>query len=251
MLRFKHKKSHSVYKGSPNKRLYAIGDVHGCYTQMRKLLALIEADFHQANEKKNRESVIVFLGDLIDRGPNSKDVLEYLISSPPRFAKTYCLKGNHEEMLLKVLRDDPALIPQWLVYGGASCVESYRIDSQKLSTLEPDDMQIILRKYIPASHLNFIDDMHDCINFGDFFLVHAGVDIELSRDEQNPSTMRWIREPFLKSKKDLGYRVVHGHTITPKPDITINRIGIDTGCYDSGVLTALVIEDETLRYIST
>ena len=248
MFGFNSLKKANKFSGSPGKRLYAVGDVHGCYDEMYDLISLIEKDNAALDPK---DCIIVFLGDLIDRGPDSRAVLEYLITSPPEFAKTYCLKGNHEEMLLSVMRNEAERIPQWLTYGGKSFVESYGVDIDMLSSLDAYDMQHILRKYIPSSHLDFVDGMLDCISFEDYFLVHAGVDPEVSREDQEPKTMRWIREPFLSSKTKLGYRVVHGHTIESEPVFTQNRIGIDTGCYETGILSAIVIENEDIRVIST
>ncbi len=250
MFKRKASKSEKVHAGSDNKRLYAIGDVHGCYAEMQSLLDMIKADHTALPEK---ECIIVFLGDLIDRGPESQKVLESLISSPPDFAKTYALIGNHEEMFLRALKDDPILIPDWLTYGGDTCVQSYGLDPEKLRGLDPADMQVVLKKYIPQSHIDYIETLYDSINFGDYLLVHAGIDPALDRDAQDPRKVRWIREPFLSYTKPLGYRVVHGHTITEtfEPVITHNRVGLDTGCYDTGILSAAVIEGETLRILST
>lgn len=241
-------KPQQLPSGSPGKRLYAIGDVHGCYKEMCTLLELIEQD-NTALEPK--ECIIVFLGDLIDRGPASQQVIEHLIVSPPKFASTYHIVGNHEEMFLRALLDEPTLIPQWLSYGGGSFVESYGLDPDSLKGLDPAFMQVVLKKYIPKEHIEFMQSMLECINFGDYFLVHAGVDPSLGRDEQDPRQLRWMREPFLSYDKPLGYMVVHGHTIIEHPIINVNRVSVDTGCYKTGVLTAAVIEDQKIRTLST
>lgn len=243
----KRKKPESEWVGSPGKRLYAIGDVHGCFDEMIRLLDQIERD-HQSRPSK--ECIIVFLGDLIDRGPNSREVLDYLIKSPPNFARIFWLIGNHEEMFLRILRGESELIESWMVYGGRECVESYGLTSEQMIGQTDDALQVMIRKRVPKSHIDFLARGVESIRFGDYLLVHAGVDPEKPVTDQDPRQMRWIREPFLSHDKPLGLMVVHGHTISDHVEVLPHRIGVDTGAYRGGALSAVRIEDNEVQPIS-
>lgn len=243
----KKKKPDTVWRGSPGKRLYAIGDVHGCFDEMINLLVAIEEDHRSRPEK---ECVIVFLGDLIDRGPHSSRVVEFLIKSPPRFAKVFCLMGNHEEMFLRILRGEAGLIESWMAYGGRECVESYGVDPEQMIALTDDAIQVMIRKRVPQSHIDFLSQCVESIRFGDYLLVHAGVDPERPVLDQDPRQLRWIREPFLSHDKPLGLMVVHGHTVSDVVELMPHRIGVDTGAYRGGKLSAVRIEDDEVQAIS-
>lgn len=235
------------WSGSPGKRLYAIGDVHGCFDEMVRLLMLIEND-HKSRPAK--DCIIVFLGDLIDRGPHSSRVVEYLIKTPPRFASVYCLLGNHEEMFLRILKGEADLIEDWLAYGGRECVESYGLTAEQMLGQSNDAIQMMIRKRVPKAHIEFLAGCIESISFGDYLLVHAGIDPEKPIDEQDARQMRWIREPFLSHDKPLDMKVVHGHTITPDVEHLVHRIGVDTGAYAGGKLSAVRIEGTEVEVIS-
>lgn len=220
-------------------RIYAIGDVHGRLDLLQQLLGMIEAD-DAAREPS--ETHIIMLGDLIDRGPDSAGIVDLFLNRPPAFATVHQLMGNHEEMLLNLI-DGPSeeAIVHFLRYGGRETFESYGVPQIMLDLPDRHPPSALL-DHIPAAHRAFFRSMGDAIRVGDYLFVHAGVRPDVPLEEQAPSDVRWIRKPFLESDADHGVMVVHGHTISAAPDIRRNRIGIDTGAYASGVLTALGIE---------
>lgn len=242
-------KQQSTPKKAPKgKRLYAIGDVHGCYDEMIRLLGIIESDHASRNPK---ECIVVFLGDLIDRGPDSFRVIEHLVSTPPTFSQNYFLIGNHEEMFLRILNGDAELIKRWLTYGGRSCVESYGVNYEKTIGHSADTMQLMIKKKVPKAHVEFLGDLLESITFGNYVLVHAGVNPKKPLDEQKGRDMRWMREPFLSWKKKLDYRVIHGHTIESEITALPHRIGVDTGVYETGVLSAVRLEDHQIGLLNS
>jgi serine/threonine protein phosphatase 1 len=232
--------------GSPGKRCYAIGDVHGRLDLLEEILRSIEAD-HSSRSPK--EAAIVMIGDLIDRGPDSRGVIERLKDRPPRFAKTYCLLGNHEEVLLRGVAGEPRLLPSWLEHGGYACAQSYGVGIGDLFGKDAVHIQDVLREAVPPDHLSFLASFVDSLSFGDYLFAHAGIRPGTPLSMQRGQDLRWIREEFLDSPADHGFVVVHGHTISTEPEIRFNRIGIDTGAYQTGVLTGLRIEDDDREVI--
>lgn len=234
-------------KGPTGKRCYAIGDVHGCLDLLRSLVAKIEADIAL---RPQRETSIVFLGDLIDRGPDSRGVVEFVRRLAPASAKVYLILGNHEEMLLRGLSGEPDLIPQWLGHGGLACAVSYGVAPQALSGGTLKQLEAVLRSAIPQAHLDFLADGLDCARFGDFFLTHAGVRPGIRLDQQAPRDLRWIRDGFLDVDTDPGAVIVHGHTISDDIDHGPHRIGVDLGAYRTGRLAAVRLEDDEIQGLS-
>lgn len=226
-------------------RAYVVGDIHGRLDLLGQLLELIEQD---ARKRRELKITIVFLGDLIDRGPASADVVERLRTYRPSFANTAFLMGNHEEVLLRVLDGDSALLGQWLNFGGAECLRSYGGDPIAVRKMQPEQAIALVNRCVPDTHAEFLRSFADTISFGGYLFVHAGIRPGTSLADQSQTDLRWIREPFLEDERDHGYVVVHGHTITERAELRSNRIGIDTGAYRTGVLTALVIE-ETDRWL--
>jgi len=220
-------------------RLYAIGDVHGRDDLLTELLAAIEAD---SNRRGPAKLVFVFLGDLIDRGASSREVVERLRSYRPAGARLVFLAGNHEEVLLRILDGEARLVPDWLRFGGAECLRSYGADPESLRKMAPGQAVAAIGFAIPASHVEFLRGFHDTFRAGDYLFVHAGIRPGIPLAEQTPSDLRWIREPFLTDGAEHGFLVVHGHTIRESVDQRVNRIGIDTGAYRFGVLTAIALE---------
>jgi serine/threonine protein phosphatase 1 len=225
--------------GPRRHRAYAIGDVHGCSELLDRLLSAIEADIATRPQKKIS---IVFLGDLIDRGLGSAQVLERLRTYSPDGAAVHFVMGNHEEVMLRVLEGDIDLLTSWLRFGGAETLRSYGLDSSELTTQSKEDLIGRIRQAIPAEHQEFLDGFADSISFGDYLFVHAGIRPGIALSEQSQEDLRWIREPFLQDESDHGSIVVHGHTITNQVEFTANRIGIDTGAYSTGTLSALAID---------
>jgi serine/threonine protein phosphatase 1 len=235
-------------KGQAGCRAYAIGDVHGRLDLLDTLLRKIEEDRASRPPKK---TFIVFLGDLVDRGPNSAGVVERLRRYRPEDARPVFLAGNHEEVFLRVLGGDEEIFAKWMSFGGAQCVASYGVDPDQLSRVDEKEAIRLIRSAVPAEHRAFLESFADTFRFGDYLFVHAGIRPGVAIDRQDRADLRWIREPFLTDSKEHGCVVVHGHTIVDQVDERRNRIAIDTGAYQSGVLTALGIEDEQKWYLST
>jgi len=225
-----------------------VGDVHGRLDLLDQLLDKIHADLA---ERPARKVLLVFVGDLIDRGPNSAQVIERLRTYSHRGVSTEFLLGNHEEVLLRILAGEAELITKWRWFGGTECLGSYGVDTAEFAKLSEDEALEIVRGAIPPEHIEFLEGFDDSCRFGDYLFVHAGIRPGIAIDQQRQSDMRWIREPFLFDDTDHGLIVVHGHTITPQAEVRANRIGIDTGAYRSGVLTALAIEGSRSWFLDT
>lgn len=229
-------------------RAYAIGDVHGRADMLDNLLERIEREIA---EKPQKKVSIVFLGDLVDRGPSSAEVVERLRTYSPQGASVYFVMGNHEEVMLRVLAGEAELIASWLRFGGAETLRSYGVDPDQLERM-PDPAAVHwLREAIPAEHRAFLKSFSDSIAFGDYLFVHAGIRPGVPLSEQAQSDLRWIREPFLGDSSDHGVVVVHGHTITNAVEVTPNRIGIDTGAFCTGTLSALAVDGRERWLIRT
>lgn len=240
--------SRRLPEGKPGARAYAVGDIHGRLDLLDELLGAIEDDISAAPVG---EVFLVFLGDLIDRGPDSAGVVQRLLDYRHPGVRSVFLGGNHEEVLLNVLEGAPGVVEDWLRFGGAECVRSYGVDVAALKRLDESKAAILLRDAIPPSHVKFVAEMGDTFRFGDYLLVHAGIRPGVPLDEQTRRDLRWIREPFLSDECNHDMIVVHGHTVTDQVDERENRIGIDTGAVYTGRLTALVLEGSTRRYIVT
>jgi serine/threonine protein phosphatase 1 len=234
--------------GANGYRAYVVGDIHGRLDLLEELLAKIHAELqHRPSEK----TLLVFVGDLIDRGPASALVLERLWTYRRAGVEPMFLLGNHEEVLLRILGGDARLIAQWRRFGGSECLQSYGVDSSQFAHLSDEQALAIIREAIPREHVRFLESFADSCRFGDYLFVHAGIRPGVDLDQQSQNDMRWIREPFLLDDRDHGFVVVHGHTISGEPEMLANRIGIDTGAYRSGVLTALAIEGTERWLIDT
>jgi serine/threonine protein phosphatase 1 len=220
-------------------RAYVVGDIHGRLDLLDRLLGDIERDIAA---RPPRKTLLVFLGDLIDRGPASAQVIDRLRSYKAAGVRTVFLLGNHEEVLLRILDGDTSLVPSWLRFGGAECLRSYGADPRQIAALDQTLVVAAVRETIPKEHQAFLRSFVDTCRFGDYLFVHAGIRPGVSIDQQLQSDLRWIREPFLFDESDHGCVVVHGHTIAPEIEERSNRIGIDTGAYRTGILTALALE---------
>ena len=225
--------------GPRGHRAYVIGDIHGRLDLLDALLGNIHREL---DERPPRQALLAFVGDLIDRGPSSAQVVERLRTYRRAGVRTMFILGNHEEVLLRILGGDSGLIAKWRQFGGSECLQSYGVEPGQLANLTDADALASVRKAIPKKHVEFLESFADSCRFGDYLFVHAGIRPGLAVEEQRQADLRWIREPFLEDDRDHGFVVVHGHTITPEVEERANRIGIDTGAYRSGVLTALAIE---------
>jgi serine/threonine protein phosphatase 1 len=241
-------KGRPVARVPEGERVYAIGDVHGRLDLLTDILLRIQAD----DEKRPpARTTVILIGDLIDRGPCSAQILDMLIYDRPRFAVFRFIMGNHEEAMLRSLAEgaDPRA-NGWFQFGGIETLESYAVPLATLTDYE-GVLSDELRRYVPRDHLFFLMDMEPMIQIGDYVFVHAGIQPGLTLDKQDLSEMRWIREPFLSDTTCREFVVVHGHTIAERPVFRRNRIGIDTGAYRTDRLTAIGLERDRCWLIQT
>ena len=228
-------------------RLYCIGDVHGRVDLLRELHAMVARD---ADAFDGRRTVI-YLGDLIDRGLQSREVIDLLLDEPLAGFESVHLMGNHEQTLLDFL-EYPQQAAGWLAWGGRETVLSYGVSLPPgLRAPDPDEVREGLLERVPETHLDFYRAMQLYHTSGDYLFVHAGIRPGIPIREQSDSDLLWIRNEFLASEDDHGHVVVHGHSISEKVDERHNRIGIDTGAFRTGVLTCLVLEGGERRLLQT
>lgn len=235
----------------PDGRLvYAIGDIHGRDDLLGRLLGAIEQD---ALAHADLMPVLVLVGDYVDRGTSSREVLERLIDGlPPRFERV-ALMGNHEAAMLEFL-DGGEDGPAWLRYGGLETLQSYGVPMPRLPTARQDHDALRERalERIPARHLAFLRGCALWHVEGDYLFVHAGIRPGVALERQAADDLLWIRGEFLGSSSDFGGRVVvHGHTVCHRPQVRTNRINVDTGAYASGRLTAVALFGDQRRFIAT
>jgi serine/threonine protein phosphatase 1 len=221
----------------PDQRVYAIGDIHGRLDLMAAMIGAVEAD---DRARSAADTTVVLLGDLVDRGPHSSGVLRAARIWQER-RNLRLLRGNHEDMFLESL-EDLQVFRSFLQYGGRETVLSYRVDATAFEEAEPEEAQAMMIAAVPREDIEFIAEFEDFVVIGDYLFVHAGIRPGRPLLDQSPQEMRWIREPFLSHLDYHEHVVVHGHTIVDEPEIYHNRIGIDTGAYMSGRLTALALE---------
>lgn len=230
-----------------DRRVYAIGDVHGRADLLLRLLDLIVAD----NARRGPLPLqIILLGDLIDRGPQSAEVIESMLlamDSP----KTRFLKGNHEEVFIRAARGDVGAAHFCRRIGGAETLASYGLRLSEQENMSDAAIAEWMLQHIPHAHVDFLDGFEDSIEIGDYVFVHAGLRPGVSIRDQKPADLRWIREQFLNHDKPFERIVVHGHSISETIDERPNRIGIDTGAYHSGRLTAIGLQDDERWFLDT
>ncbi len=230
-------------------RVYAVGDIHGRLDLIEKIHELIAAD---ATDFDGSRKVVIYLGDYIDRGEKSRQVVDFLLDNPlPGFENIY-LKGNHEDSLIKFL-SDTSIGSAWMRYGGNSTLYSYGVIASGSSWDQRslEQMQAYLKRNLPLRHLEFYQALKAGHIEGDYCFVHAGVLPGVPLEKQKEENVLWIRGEFLNSKANHEKVVVHGHTIRPEPEILPNRIGIDTGAYSSGILTCLALEEDNQSFLHT
>jgi serine/threonine protein phosphatase 1 len=225
-------------------RWYVIGDVHGRCDLLDALISAIDADDAGAEPAA---STAVFLGDLIDRGPESAGVVAVTRAWQHR-RPVRCLAGNHEEMFLESFTD-LEMLRHFLRHGGRETILSYGLDRDRYNTLTLEELQEEMARLVPAEDRAFLSGLEEWIEVGDYLFVHAGIDPARPLEEQRRSDMLWIRERFLRHTDPFSHVVVHGHTIFDSVEDTGHRIGIDTGAFRTGRLTALVLEGSARRTI--
>ncbi len=218
-------------------RVYAVGDIHGRCDLFEAMVTAIEAD---DAARGRAQTTVVLLGDLIDRGPDSAGVVR-LARGWSGQRRVRVLLGNHEEMLLGAL-ESHVVLRSFLRYGGRETVLSYLSDPAAYHQADLDEVLALIRATLPQADLDFIRRSEDLIAIGDYLFVHAGIRPGVALEQQRRADLRWIREPFLSHKGSFGPVIVHGHSIFETPFIGHNRIGIDTGAYRTGRLTALGLQ---------
>jgi serine/threonine protein phosphatase 1 len=231
-------------------RIYAIGDIHGRLDLLDELLQMIRLDDQEQAPVHRR--TLIFLGDYIDRGAESRGVVERLLTGIPSGFECICLKGNHEEFLLRSLTD-PSTVPLWMANGGMETLGSYGVIRRDLpgAPIRAQYLGPALEKALPEKHLAFFRRLPLWVTFGDYFFVHAGVKPGVPLAEQDEYDCLFIRDPFLSSRSWFGKMIVHGHTPVLEPEVRSNRIGIDTGGFFTGHLTALRLEGEERGFLAT
>lgn len=231
----------------PGLRVYAIGDIHGRADLLSALMRQIEAD---DRARGAAELQLIFLGDLIDRGPQSAEVVEQAMRIA---AELPCrlLMGNHEEVFLKSLDGDERALRLFLRIGGRETILSYGMDEATYNRLDYAELLAALPGLVPPAHRAFLERFEDLIEIGDYVFVHAGIRPEIALAEQRANELRWIRDEFLDHPGPHPKIVVHGHTITSEVEWRPYRIGIDTGAYASDRLTALALEDDQRWTVAT
>jgi len=230
-----------------NPRVYVIGDIHGRSDLLDRIVEEIKRDIE---EKPAAETLTVTLGDYVDRGPDSRGVLDRLIGNP--FPTKYIgLKGNHEE-LFEAFLSDPTVASQWRRLGGLETLHSYGVPVASLMIGKGfEEASSALRQAVPQEHLSFLASLKLSMSVGEYFLCHAGVRPGVPLEHQRAEDLLWIRDEFLSSKRSFGKLVIHGHTPAESPEVLPNRINIDTGAFVTGRLTCLVLEGASRRFLST
>jgi len=230
-------------------RVYAVGDIHGRLDLLDDLLGRIEDD---RLARLPARTTLIFLGDLVDRGPQSAAVIERLATLPATVADAVrFITGNHEEIFLDALAGDAKALRLFCRVGGRETVLSYGMDAGEYERLDYAELAARMVELVPASHRTFLLGFEEMVTIGDYAFVHAGVRPDIPFDRQSSADLRWIRSGFLDHRTPLERMVVHGHTIEATPAFRPHRIGIDTGAYETGILTALGIEGEGTWLVQT
>ena len=211
-----------------NERIFIIGDIHGCLEMLKRLMERIA--WHPERDG------LIFLGDYIDRGKDSKDVVDYILAISKISSSVCCLKGNHEAIFQEYLAGD--YFNNFLINGGDATLDSYRLGNEL-------DRDVV----IPSEHIVFLQSLSLWIELPDYYVVHAGFRPGVSIEGQTEEDMVWIRDPFLVSDYDFGKRVIFGHSPFPEPFVMDNKIGLDTGAVYGNMLTCLELPDLRFHYV--
>ncbi|MEE3627733.1 metallophosphoesterase family protein [Nitrospirillum sp. BR 11752] len=241
--------------------VYAVGDVHGELGLLRQLLDIITQDHARLVARHGPLTpVLVMLGDYVDRGPDSRGVIDLLRGGTDVTGRTladrvpgftvHCLRGNHEQSMMDFLADPLAAL-RWLDFGGPATLRSYGLPAvmEGPSVLQAVALSEALAAQLPPSHRRFLDSLSYQVVYGDYAFVHAGIRPGRPLAEQTPEDMLWIRAPFMLAEGPHEKVIVHGHTIVPEVDILPNRIAVDTGAYRSGRLSAVALHGTDIRVL--
>ncbi len=230
------------------RRVYAIGDIHGRNDLLNKLIEKIISD---DGDRGDAKSEIIFLGDLVDRGPDSSGVIETAMRLKQELGDVRFLMGNHEEVYLKAAEGNEKAAKFFNRIGGKETILSYEITMKEYLGMDNAELAERIPQLFPQKHVDFIKGFEDMIIVGDYAFVHAGIRPGVPLEEQTPNDMRWIREEFLSSKEPHEKVIIYGHTIDNDVIEKANRIGIDTGAYYTEKLTAIGLEGSDHWYLDT
>ena len=240
---FNKTRSPRSHPSTEGRLIYAVGDVHGHLDALDPLIKVIGKDALASSPAER--PLLIFVGDYVDRGPASAGVVDLILSLKAQAAfEVHCLKGNHEEALLQFL-GEPGFGPTWAEYGGAATLASYGVHPPTSRT-DTDVWDITAQAFaavLPPAHLAFYQSLELMITVGDYGFVHAGIRPGIALDDQTERDLLWIRNPFLEWTGRHEKIIVHGHTPLEAPQLLPNRIGIDTGVYATGILTAVRLDE--------
>lgn len=239
---------HVHYSLKPNKRVYVIGDIHGCNHLLQPVLDKIISDSKQYLNQK--ELIIITLGDYVDRGPNSKHVIDLLLTHVPHYFHAIYLQGNHE-VYMRAFIEKPQENTAWLEYGGRETLISYGVAPPETNDFENlNHVAGELLQKMPNSHFNFLHNLKEYFILDDYFFVHAGIDPDIPLDKQTVEALTSIRSKFINHKGHFqNKKIIHGHTPVEQVDIQPHRINLDTGAYLTGKLTAAIFENDTVELL--
>jgi serine/threonine protein phosphatase 1 len=224
----------------PGERIYAIGDVHGRLDLLADLLGMIRRD--QAGRPEARVRVIL-LGDVVDRGPDSAEIVRRLMSYTRASNRFVVLKGNHEQMMVESVQGAMATMQAWLGLGGVATLKSWGVAADVLAEKQIPPIAKAARKVVSDAELRWLDERPLTYASGDYLFVHAGIRPGVPLADQHPGNLLWIREPFLSWDGPHPAFIVHGHSArSERPEFRGSRVGLDTGAFRTGKLTALGLE---------
>jgi serine/threonine protein phosphatase 1 len=229
-------------------RVWAIGDVHGRRDLLEDLLLQIQAEEAQRDPAQVQ---IIFLGDLVDRGPDSKGVLDLVAGLKRGPTQVRVLRGNHDDVFLRAVKGDSRSLRHLIRIGGRETVLSYGITESEYAAMDFPELTERLQHLVPPAQVELLETMETMVVVGDYLFVHAGIRPNVPLEEQSEADLFWIRNEFLGWKRPFEKFVIHGHSITETEEIRSNRIGIDTGAFDSGRLTAIGLEGTDRFFLST
>jgi serine/threonine protein phosphatase 1 len=232
-------KKQAAHEVPPGQRVYAVGDIHGRLDLLEDLLEIVERDNAQRGPA---ETMLIFLGDLVDRGPDSRGVVARLIALRDSGARVRFLLGNHDDVFLKAASGDRKAMRMLTRIGGRETILSYGVSAEEYQGCDFEGLAQLLDARVPQSHREFLSSFEDYAEIGDYLFVHAGIRPGIDIADQSADDLRWIRSEFLTCRTAHGKMVVHGHSISAEMDVQRNRIGIDTGAFSSGRLTAIGLE---------
>ncbi|MBS3648428.1 serine/threonine protein phosphatase [Pseudaminobacter sp. 19-2017] len=224
-------------------RLYAIGDIHGRLDLLERMHERIRTEIERDRPADWR---VIHLGDYVDRGPDSRGVIDFLIGAKASDARNITLAGNHDHGFLEFL-GLPSMESLFMQNGGVQTAASYGVADLSSGLVR---FHSELLQAVPVAHTSFVLSCGYSVSFGDFFFCHAGIRPGVPLYDQDPDDLLWIRYQFLLYPGLHPKVVVHGHTITPKPELLPNRVNVDTGAFGSGVLTAFVVEGAAKRLLT-